>query len=276
MSRNEDRAHGRDDTQGGALRTVGETAQLLGLSVRTLHYWEQRGLVNPAQRTWSDYRLYDDADVARLQRIMVYKATGMPLDEIADVLDSAASPADHLRRQRALLMDQQHSLRRMVEAVDKLLEDTMSEHQPTVQEVATILGDADFPAYQDEAQATWGDTDDWAISQRATAAMTKKDWRAMKERFDDLERHLAAACLAGVQPGSTQADGLAEEHRDLLSSYFPVSYGKHALLARGYVADERFRAHYDAVHPGLAVWLKSVIDANARHHGIDPDQAQWK
>lgn len=129
----------------------------------------------------------------------------------------------------------------MVEAVDKLLEDTMSEHQPTVQEVATILGDADFPAYQSEAQIAWGDTDDWAISQRATAAMTERDWQVMKERFDNLERRLAAACLAGVQPGSMQADGLAQQHRALLSHYFPVSYGKHALLARGYAAGERLQ-----------------------------------
>ena len=263
-------------SDGDDLRTIGEVAELLGVSVRTLHHWEERGLVAPAERSWSNYRLYSDADIARLQQIMIYRATGMNLEAIANLLESGGDPVAHLRHQRDLLIEKEDELRRMVEAVDELLEGAMSEKHLSVDEVAKILGQADFPAYQAEAEQTWGDTDDWKISQRTTAAMTASDWEALRDRSNQVETKLAEAMAAGVTPGSEEADALAEEHRALLSAYYPVSYSKHVLIARGYVADPRFRQYYDQRGVGLAEWLKNIIDANAAGNGVDPTTAQWE
>ena len=71
------------------------------------------------------------------------------------------------------------------------------------------------------------------------------------------------------------ANALAEEHRAGLT-WFDVTPAKHVILARGYVADPRFAAHYDGYEPGLAAWLKEIIDANAAAHGVDPATARWQ
>ena len=59
--------------------TVGEAASLHGLTVRTLHHWEQRGLISPAHDELNGYRYYSDADLERITVIMVYRAIGISL-----------------------------------------------------------------------------------------------------------------------------------------------------------------------------------------------------
>lgn len=96
---------------------------------------------------------------------------------------------------------------------------------------AKILGDADFPAYQAEAEQRYGQTEDWAISAKNTAGMTANDWESVSERTAAMESKLVEAMDAGVEPGSGE---------------------------------------------GLTDWLIAVIGANARAHGVDPDDASWE
>lgn len=258
------------------LRTVGEVAELLGLSIRTLHHWETRGLVKPTQRTWSNYRLYSETDITRLQQIMIYKGCGLSLDAISILLDQEADSVSHLQRQRDLLAEKETELQRMLQAIDELLEDAMKNKKLTIEEVAEILGDASFPAHQAEAEETWGDTDDWKTSAERTAHMTRADWEHSKEEAARIEGALVAAMNCNVQPGSPEANALAEEHRAMLSAFFPVSHAKHVLISCGYISDPRFNRYYEARGAGLAAWLKEIIDANALAHGIDPEAAVWE
>lgn len=258
------------------LRTVGQTANLLGLSVRTLHHWEERGLVRPQGRSGANYRLYSDADIARLQQVMIYRATGMRLESIAALLDANEDAVAHLRRQRDLLSEKETELRQMVRAVNQLLEDAMGKKELSVEEVAEILGDASFPSHQVEAEQRWGDTDDWAISAQRTAQMTRGDWELTKEETSQVESALVEAMNRGIRPGSEEANELAEAHRALLSKFFPVSHSKHVLIACGYVDDPRFREYYESRGEGLAEWLKGIIDANAHANGVDPEAAVWE
>ena len=81
--------------------TVGQVAGLVGVSVRTLHHWDEIGLVVPSARSWAGYRLYGPDDVARIHRVLVYRETGMTLAEVARVLDDPGADAEaHLVRQR--------------------------------------------------------------------------------------------------------------------------------------------------------------------------------
>ncbi|CAM4417865.1 MerR family transcriptional regulator [Deinococcus marmoris] len=88
--------------------TVGEVALLTRLSIRTLHHYDDIGLLRPGARTEAGYRLYTPADLARLWRVLSYRELGFPLAEIARVLD--APPGDEvaaLRTQVALLREKQ-------------------------------------------------------------------------------------------------------------------------------------------------------------------------
>lgn len=256
-------------------RTIGEVSDLLGVSVRTIRYWESRGLVSPARREFSAYRLYSDADITRLQQTLVYRATGMSLEAIGEVLNSHDDTLTHLKRQRAVLIRKRNELDRMIRALDQLTEDAMGRKQLSVKDVAQILDEADFPAWQAEAEEKWGGTDEWHDAANTQASMSPQEWNEYKVQASDLESRLAAALKAGVEAGSEEANALAEEHRALLSRFFPVTHAKHVLIARNYVSDPRFAKHYDGTAAGLAGWLKDVIDACAAANGVDPENAQW-
>lgn len=102
--------------------TVGVAAELSGVSVRTLHYYDEIGLAQPSSRSAAGYRLYTDADLAMLQRIVFYRELGLDLGEIADVLANPnTSDAEHLRRQRELIEQRIARHQAMLAVIDKEL-----------------------------------------------------------------------------------------------------------------------------------------------------------
>lgn len=258
-------------------RTVGEVSTLLGVSVRALHHWDETSLVRPSQRSDAGYRLYSEADIMRIQQILVYRQTGMSLADIKTVLDDPKADAvAHLRRQRELVQGQISHLQQMLSSIDMVMEIHQSGARISVAEMAEIWGTDWDPVYIEEAQAQWGDTEDWAESSRRKARMSRADWEQAHEETVALETALAEAMRSGVEPGSPEANALAKWHRRDLNRWFEVSISKQVLIARGYVADERFARYYDKRAPGLAAWLKDVIDAGARSEGVDPATATWE
>ena len=257
--------------------TVGQVAGLVGVSVRTLHHWDEIGLVVPSARSWAGYRLYGPDDVARIHRVLVYRETGMPLAEVARVLDDPDVDATaHLARQRDLLQARIAHLTRMLRAVDTMMERNSMGENLTPQQQAEILGAEWDPAWQEEAEERWGDSDEWAQAAARKAAMTRQDWARVAEETGVLEADLAAAMREGVVPGSERANALAERHRASIDRWFDTTYAKQVLIARGYFANSRFTAYYDKRESGLAAWIKEIIDANAAAHGVDPANAVWQ
>ena len=266
---------GEEPSYTEALYTVGDVAEYYGISVRALHHWEKVGLIQPAERSWSNYRLYTEQDCSRIQQILIYRATGMKLAEIKDLLDSGDSNAVHLRRQKERIMRQKLQLDDMIAAIDTLLEDEMNEKKLTPEQIGAILGNAKFPEYQREAEEKYGESEDWAKSQEVASSWNREDWGRHKAQMDAVDAELMAAVREGVDPASDEAAELAEKHRAVLGEFFPVTHAKHYLISRGYTADERFRAYFEAKQAGLAEWLAEAIARNAEQNGVDLDAVEW-
>ena len=257
--------------------TVGEVSTLLGVSVRALHHWDETGLVHPSRRSAVGYRLYCEADIMRIQQVLVYRQTGMNLADIKMVLDEPETDAmTHLRRQRELVQGQISHLQQMLSSIDMVMDMQQSGARISVAEMAEIWGTDWDPVYIEEAHARWGDTEEWAESYRRKARMSRADWERAHEETVALETALAEAMRSGVKPGSPEANALARWHRKDFNRWFEVSASKQVIIARGYVADERYARYYDKRAPGLAAWLKDVIDACARSEGLDPATAAWE
>jgi DNA-binding transcriptional MerR regulator len=103
--------------------TVGRVAELAGVTVRTLHHYDEVGLVRPSARTAAGYRAYSAGDVERLREVLAYRRLGFGLREVADLVgDPSTDPAGHLRRLRGLLLEQRDRADAMVAAIDRELE----------------------------------------------------------------------------------------------------------------------------------------------------------
>jgi DNA-binding transcriptional MerR regulator len=193
--------------------TVGQVADLLGVTVRTLHHYDQIGLLVPSGRSTAGYRLYTDVDLARLQQVVVYRRLELPLDEIRALLDGGEDALDHLRRQRAAVMDRLGELTELVAAIDRALEREMSEQPATPEELRELFGDGFSDEYEAEAQERWGESHAWKQSAARTKRYTKADWVQVKAEMDAVNRAFVAAKQRGEPATSEAAMDAAEQHR---------------------------------------------------------------
>ncbi|MFF4324278.1 MerR family transcriptional regulator [Streptomyces sp. NPDC001568] len=245
--------------------SVGQVAGFAGVTVRTLHHYDEVGLLSPSSRSGAGHRRYDDADLDRLQRILFYRELGFPLDEVAVLLDDPDSdPEEHLRRQHSLLSDRIARLQQMAKAVEHAMEAKKMGINLTPEEKFEVFGDFDPDEHTEEAERRWGGTDAYRESTRRTASYTKEDWQRIQAAAADINARFAALLDSGASAEAEPAMDLAEDHRSWINgSYYFCTYEIHTCLGEMYVADERFTAYYEAVRPGLAVFVRDAILANA-------------
>lgn len=246
--------------------TVGQVAHLAGVTVRTLHHYDEIGLLSPSERSPSGYRRYGKGDLARLRQILFYRELGFPLEEIASILaDPRADAGAHLRRQHRLLRERIARMQDMIMAIEKELEARQMGISLSPEEQFEIFGtDKVGGEWAEEASQHWGDTDAYRESQRRTSAYTKQDWIEIKAEADAGLHDFAEALRTGVPADSSDAMDLAEAHRQYISRWFyDCGHDMHRGLAEMYLADERFRATWDNVAAGLAQYVHDAIVANA-------------
>jgi len=244
--------------------TVGEVAARFGLTVRTLHHYDETGLLHPSERSAAGYRLYTESDLVRLQHIVVYRRLELPLDEIRGLLDEGGA-VDHLRRQRDRVMSRLDEMRELVVAIDNALEKEMSNQPMTDDDMRELFGEG-FDDYRAEAEARWGESETWKESQRRAATYTKEQWVQIKAEGEAVEKALADAFRAGLPADSVEAMDAAEAHRRQVSTWFyECSPALHRNLGDLYISDERYVATYDDTFglPGLARYCRDAIHANA-------------
>jgi DNA-binding transcriptional MerR regulator len=245
---------------------IGDVAALAHVSVRTLHHYDEIGLLRPSGRTAAGHRRYSPADLGRLREILYYRELDFGLEEIGRMLADPGTGIDsQLRNQHRLLRERMSRDGRLLQAIEKEMEARRMGISLTPEEQFEIFGSDKYTGeYAQEAERRWGDTDAWQESQRRTAAYTKDDWLAIKAEADDINAAFATALRDGAAASGSRAREIAERHRRHLSTWFyDCAPAFHRSLAEMYVADERFRASYDDIAPGLAQYVHDAIVANA-------------
>ncbi|MEU9959114.1 MerR family transcriptional regulator [Streptomyces sp. NPDC050982] len=249
--------------------SVGQVAGFAGVTVRTLHHYDEIGLLVPSERSHAGHRRYGDEDLDRLQQILFYRELGFPLDEVAALLDDPETdPRAHLRRQHELLTARIEKLQKMAAAVEHAMEARTMGINLTPEEKFEVFGDKDPEEHAEEAERRWGGTEAYAESQRRAARYTKDDWKRMQAEVASWGERYDALMEAGEPATGKRAMDMAEEHRQHISQWFyDCSYEIHRGLGEMYMSDERFKEFYDSMRPGLAEHLRDAITANAARHG---------
>ncbi|BAK43844.1 MerR family transcriptional regulator [Eggerthella sp. YY7918] len=244
--------------------TVHELAQLSGCTVRTLHHYDELGLVR-AQRASNGYRLYGAAEVDRLQQVLLYREADMPLADIKRLLDDPAfnacdALAGHLRELRG----RAQRLEALIASVEKTLAHleggAAMEDREKFEAFKKGLVDENEKKYGAEVRERWGDAAADA-SNAKVMGMSEQQYAHTQE----LEAQMRKALLAGMEagdPAGEDAQRAADLHRQWLCEFWADgAYSKeaHAALAEGYVADERFKAYYEAIAPGATEFLRDAI-----------------
>lgn len=248
--------------------TVGQVADAFGVTVRTLHHYDETGLLVPSDRSPAGYRLYTQADLDRLQTIVVYRRLGFTLADVARLLAGDGSTVEHLRRQRASVMSRLEELSGLVHAIDRALEAHMKGYRITPEEQRELFGAEFDEGYATEAEQRWGESAAWETSQRRARSYSREQWEAIKAEGDRVNARYVQLMQAGEPADGSAAMDVAEEARQHICRWFyDCPRPMHAGIAELYVTDPRFQATYEKVAPGLAAYVHQAVTANARREG---------
>jgi len=245
--------------------TVSEVSRLSGASVRALHHYDEIGLLVPSARTAAGYRLYGDADLARLQEILLFRELEIPLDDIATLLSGGAfDRRAALELQREMLLQKAVRTEALIASVERAINAERTGVRMTKEEMFEVFGDFDPAQYEDEVQERWGESDAYKESSRRTATYTKADWERFKAESEQIGTDTARLMDEGVAASDPRAMDLAEQARLQIDTWFyPCSHEMHVNLAEMYIADPRFTATYEKIHAGMAQYWHDAILANA-------------
>ncbi|RBP99783.1 MerR family transcriptional regulator [Bifidobacterium xylocopae] len=156
MTRDKDNVHGGAAWETGL--SIGETAALMEVSERMLRHWDSVGLVSP-ERNWSGYRRYAQGDIARLERVLIYRELGLKTRRIRELLDSPTPLAlEELQGQRSQIKEKIHRLEAALGTLDRLIAIAEGREEPG--EPMTTTGETDRSQLK-EAQERWGTSQQW-------------------------------------------------------------------------------------------------------------------
>lgn len=201
---------------------VKEVADLVGVSVRTLHYYDEVGLLSPESITTAGYRLYTDRELERLQQILFFKEIGFPLQEIKTILDSPGFDRKRaLIAHRELLAEKKKRLKDLINTVDKTIEAIKGGVEMNKKDMFEGFDMAAIQAHQQkhyaEARQKYGDAVMDAIEKRVNT-YSKEDWAGIMARWEHIYRKVVEAMDKG--PANPQVQEAVGELRQLFNDYF--------------------------------------------------------
>jgi DNA-binding transcriptional MerR regulator len=238
--------------------TVKAVAELAGISIRTLHHYDEIGLLKPAQVTAAGYRLYTEHDLERLQQVLFFRELGLSLHEIKAILDSPGFDRKQaLKEHRQLLQERQERLERLIQSIDQTL-DSMERGIPMSEK--DLFNGFDQSQYEEEARQRWGHSNEYQESVKRTKKYTKDDWAAIQAEAGAIQDGIAT--LMDRSPSDPEVQEFIRRwHQHINDRYYTCSLQIFRGLGEMYVADERFTAHYEKIKPGMAQFMQAAMAA---------------
>ena len=239
-------------------------AKLTGVSVRTLHYYDEIGLLTPCfVDEESGYRFYDEHSLSRMQEILLLRELDFPLKSISEMLSfSDCDKQKALSEKKKLLILKKQRLERLICALE--------EAEKGAQDMnINVFDNSEYAAacqeYEAEVQQKWGGTSAYQEFETKTARYRKEDWRTVSTGMESLLSSFAEALHAGVSPADPSAALLVEKLQAYITENF-YSCSKDILAGLGqmYVADARFQKNIDRHGAGTAEFIRDAIEHYCR------------
>lgn len=239
---------------------IKEFSRLTGVSVRTLHYYDEISLLKPAfVDEQSGYRFYDEHSLERMQEILFYRELDFPLKNISEILSSPNYDKKlALARQKQLLILKKNRLERLISALESAEkgEKSMS---------INLFDNSEFESarekYSSEVIEKWGSTEAFHESEQKTAHYSKEKWNEVNSEMSKLIAEFAERMKSGVKPSDVQIQTLVKKWQDFITeNYYFCTDEILSGLGKMYVCDERFKKNIDKFGEGTAEFMSKAIE----------------
>lgn len=243
---------------------INEVAKLVGISVRTLHYYDEIGLLKPAAKSAAGYRLYTDENLATLQQILFFKELGFPLNTIKELIYSPTfDRLKALQLQRELLLKRKAQIEEMLETLERTIQFEKGEIEMTNEEKFKGFNFKHNP-YEAEARERWGEAVD--ASNESLQAMSPEEQQQLADEMIAIFTKLAT--LKDQSPASAEAQAVIAEWYQLLTKTMgdTLSLDVFQSLGEMYVLDRRFTQNIDQFGEGLAQFMSRAMTLYAKNN----------
>lgn len=241
---------------------INEVSKLTGVSIRMLHHYDKIRLLEPSKRTDSNYRMYNDDDIARLYQILLFKELEFPLQEIKQILDDKDFNREEvLKAQRNLIFEKKQRLERILESIDDTIESLGG----------NVMSKDNFKAfgyeevkkhqekYKEETKKRYGKSDAYRESQGKTSKYSKNDWENIMQEAGAIYEELYK--LMDKDPSDEKVQELIEKWRNhITTNFYNCTIEIFRGLALMYVGDERFTKNIDKYGEGLAKFMSDAMN----------------
>ena len=232
---------------------IKEFAQFTGVSVRTLHYYDEIGLLVPARvDKATGYRYYDEQSLLRMQEILFYRELDFSLKSIEEILSSPNyDKTQALKEQKQLLILKKERLDNLISAIDGAMKG---------ENVMKAFDNTEFEKHKAEAQEKWGKTAAYQEHAEKTKDYSKDKWNDLAAGMDALMGQFAESMKHGDTPDSDAAQDLVKALQSHITEHY-YHCTKEILFGLGqmYVADDRFRQNIDKHANGTAAFICEAI-----------------
>lgn len=236
---------------------------MAGVSVRTLHLYDQIGLLKPAIRTEARYRYYGEPELLRLQQILFYRELDFQLQEIAEILDDPGFDVLRaLEEHKRVLKQRGKRIAVLVQTIDKTITNLKQGTMLTHEELYEGLPKEKSAAWNKEAREKYGDEAVYR-SENALKKMSKQDFEQLKTQSAELWEQLRG--MKTEDPVSVTVQNNIAKHYTIIRRFWGTENmaDKQADAYKGlgqlYVDDERFTAVNDVPDPAFAIFMRDAM-----------------
>lgn len=232
---------------------IKEFAEIVGVSVRTLHYYDEIGLLKPAfVDEFTGYRYYDESSILRMQEILFYRELDFSLKSISEILSSPDYDKNKaLKEQKHLLTLKKERLERLIFAIDGAVKG---------ENVMKAFDNNEFEKYKSEVKEKWGSTDAYKEHTEKTKNYSDEKWNKLSYEMNDILAEFAVCMKSGLETDSDKVQSLVKALQNhITENYYTCTNEILAGLGQMYVADERFKNNIDKHADGTALFISEAV-----------------
>ena len=236
---------------------ISEVAKLSGVTVRTLHYYDEIGLLKPSKTTEAGYRMYSIEDLEKLQQILFFRELDFPLNEIKEIMiNPKYDKIEALNKHKKLLIEKRKRIDGLVTLIDKTIK---GDNNMSFKEFDNSKIEENKRKYAEEVKKRWGNTDAYKEYEKKTGSYDKNSWNTINEEMAEILKEFADNRDKDVNSDIVQS--LVEKWRGYITLNF-YNCTKEILSCLGlmYTGDERFKENIDKYGEGTSEFMAKAIE----------------
>ncbi len=248
--------------------SVKQLADSAKVSIRTLHYYDEIGLLKPRFKAQNNYRFYGDIEALRLQQILIYREMGMELRQIKEILDAPDFDlVKALEEHQARIKENIERQEMLFAAITSSIEKIKRKEKMEISKLYEWNSEIKNAGYIEWLKEKYSSKYDAAI-EHANKAFTKLDdsqRQKIMDQIKEIEADIVNAYNAKIIPGDEALDPILDAHRNWIAYMWaqPCPKPAYSILADTYLSHADFVARYEALAKGFSEYLPAAMKAYA-------------